>query len=76
MQSKVHIRWTLDFNLSVILRPKLGRKERGRGENQDDNQYVLHTKLLQFHLFWVLNPLAPIFVAVSPRVPVVRFLIG
>jgi alpha-tubulin suppressor-like RCC1 family protein len=35
----------------VILRPKLGRKERGGGKNQDDNQCVLHTELLQFHSF-------------------------
>ena len=36
--------------LSALLRPKLGRKERG-GKNQDDNQYVLLAELLQFHPF-------------------------
>ena len=43
----------------MILRPKLGRKERGGGKNQDDNQYVLHTELLKFHPFQILNFLPP-----------------
>ena len=38
-------------SVSVILRLKLGRKERGGGKNQDDNQYVLHMELLQFYPF-------------------------
>lgn len=43
------VQCSLTHPFAAILRPKLGRKERGGGKNQDDNQYVLSTELLQFH---------------------------